>query len=103
MYRDLARDLRKNLTDAEQRLGGFKFRRQAPIGRFIADFVCFDRKVIVELDGGQHQLHVEEDRTRTEWLESQGFRMLRFWNHEVFEDLDRVLEGIWIALQGGQR
>ena len=71
MYRDLARDLRKNMTDAERRLwsrlrgeqlGSFKFRRQAPIGQFIVDFVCFERKVIVELDGRQHVPRVEQDQ-----------------------------------------
>ncbi|MFI5457696.1 MAG: DUF559 domain-containing protein, partial [Isosphaerales bacterium] len=96
------------MTDAERRLwsrlrgeqfGGFKFRRQAPIGQFIVDFVCFERKIIVELDGSQHLLRVEEDEQRTKWLDSQGFRVLRFWNHEVFEDLDPILEAIWLALR----
>jgi very-short-patch-repair endonuclease len=108
MYHELARELRKNLTDTERLLwsklrgkqfGGFKFRKQAPIGRYIVDFVCFDRKVIVELDGGQHVAAVEADKMRTEWLGSQGFRVLRFWNHEVIEDTDTVMEAIWLALQ----
>ena len=108
MYHELARKLRKNLTDTERLLwsklrgkqfGGFKFRKQAPIGQFIVDFVCFDRKVIVELDGGQHVAAAEADKQRTEWLNSQGFRVLRFWNHDVIEDTDTVLEAIWLALQ----
>ena len=75
VYRELARELRKNMTDTERRLwsklrgnqfGGFKFRKQAPIGRFIVDFVCFDRKVVVELDGGQHAVAVEDDKKRSE-------------------------------------
>jgi very-short-patch-repair endonuclease len=107
VYRDLTRDLRKNLTDAERRLWSrlrgqqfreFKFRRQAPIGPSIVNFAYFERKVIVELDGSQHAVRVEKDEARTRWLVSQGFRVLRFWNHEVFEDLDTILEGIWLAL-----
>ncbi len=108
MYHELARKLRKNMTDAERRLwsrlrgeqfGGFKFRRQAPIGSFIVDFVCFERKVVIELDGGQHRLVSEQDEARTDWLNSQGFRVLRYWNHEVFEDLDSILEATWLALK----
>jgi very-short-patch-repair endonuclease len=108
MYRKLARELRKNMTDKERLLwsklrgkqfGGFKFRKQAPIGDFIVDFVCFDRKVIVELDGDQHAVSVEADKKRSEWLRSQGFRVLRFWNHEVIEDADMMMEAIWLALQ----
>ena len=75
MYHELARELRKNMTETERLLwsklrgkqfGGFKFRKQAPIGRFIVDFVCFDRKVVVELDGGQHAAAVEDDRKRSD-------------------------------------
>ena len=108
MYHELARELRKKMTDTERLLwsklrgkqfGGFKFRKQAPIGRFIVDFVCFDRKVVVELDGGQHAVSVEDDKKRSDWLNSQGFRVLRFWNHEVVEDADMVMEAIWLALQ----
>ena len=106
MKRALARHFRKNPTDAErllwQRLRrqqlGFKFRRQAPIGRYIVDFVCFEKKLVIELDGGQHSLQRNRDDERTGWLNSQGFRVLRFWNYEVFEELDSVLEAIWNAL-----
>jgi very-short-patch-repair endonuclease len=108
MYHELARELRKNMTDTERLLwsklrgkqfGGFKFRKQAPIGKFIVDFGCFDRKVVVELDGGQHAVSVEDDKKRSEWLKSQEFQVLRFWNHEFIEDSDMVMEAIWLALQ----
>jgi very-short-patch-repair endonuclease len=108
MYHELARELRKKLTDTERLLwsklrgkqfGGFNCRKQAPIGKFIVDFVCFDRKVVVELDGGQNAVFIEDDKKRSEWLNSQGFRVLRFWNHEVVEDADMVMEAIWPALQ----
>ncbi len=95
------------MTDAERRLwyylrhrqiGGSRFRRQAPIGPYIADFVCFEKQLIIELDGGQHAVRKEGDIRRTEWLSSQGFRVIRFWNHQVFEDWDAILEAIAIAL-----
>jgi very-short-patch-repair endonuclease len=103
----LARHLRKNPTEAEERLWwklryrqllGCKFRRQAPIGEYVVDFVCHERKLIVELDGGGHTRIRREDAVRTAWLESQGFVVLRFWNFEVIEDLDCVVEGIWNSL-----
>ena len=106
MSRDFARHLRKNMTDAERRLwqnlrlrqlGGCRFRRQTQIGPYIIDFVCFERHLIVELDGGQHTQMMDEDAERTRWLNSQGFRVIRFWNHLVFEDLESVLEAIDIA------
>ena len=107
MPNHFARHLRKNMTDAERfvwqriryrQLGGFRFRRQAPIGPFIADFVCFEARFILELDGGQHATQVEADAARTRWLEGQGFRVMRVWNNEVFEDWDSVAEGIVTAL-----
>lgn len=108
--RDFARTLRKNMSDAEVRLWnllrakqlkGFKFRRQAAIGRFIVDFVCFPNRLIIEVDGSQHGEpdKLKKDEQRTEWLESQGFSVIRFWNHEVLEDADTVVETIWKALQ----
>jgi very-short-patch-repair endonuclease len=96
-----ARSLRKTMTEPERRLwsrlrgrrfAGFKFRRQVPLGHFIADFVCFDRKLIQELDGGQHTLQREYDAMRTAWLAAQGFRVLRVWNHEPRESADAVDE-----------
>ena len=98
-----ARELRKNLTDAEnllwqqlrcRQIAGYKFRRQASIGRYIVDFVCFEKRLIVEVDGSQHAEHVEYDNERSGWLESQGFTIVRFWNNEVIEDTETVLETI---------
>jgi very-short-patch-repair endonuclease len=108
--RERARSLRKNMTDTERllwcklrnrRFTGFKFRRQVPLGRFIVDFVCFDRLLIIELDGGQHSEAAARnyDAERTAWLEREGFRVVRFWNHELFEDGDAVEELIWQRLQ----
>jgi very-short-patch-repair endonuclease len=103
-----ARQLRKNPTDAERRLwsrlragqlAGCKFRRQAPIGRFIFDFVCYEESLIIELDGGQHAVRTREDDQRTAWLNSQGFQVVRFWNNLIFEDLDAVLESIALVLR----
>jgi very-short-patch-repair endonuclease len=109
MNHQFARRLRKNMTDAEQHLGQrlrycqvgeYKFRRQAPIGIYVVDFVCFERKLIVELGGGQHAEQETKDVERTRWLNRQGFQVLRFWNHEIFEDTDWVLELIAESLQG---
>ncbi|MBE9553117.1 MAG: endonuclease domain-containing protein [Proteobacteria bacterium] len=103
-----AKELRQNRTEAEKRLwerlrrkriDGFSFRQQAPIGKYIIDFVCFEPNLVVELDGGQHAGQVEYDTRRTEWLESQGFRVLRFWNNEVFENIEGVEEVIQAALR----
>jgi very-short-patch-repair endonuclease len=97
--RDFARKLRKEMTDTERfvwdrirhrQIGGFKFRRQAPVGHFIVDFICFEAKVILEFDGDQHDSARLEDAARTHWLQSQGFRVARFWNHEVFEDWESI-------------
>ncbi len=79
------------------RLHGCKFKRQQPIGVYIVDFVCFECELVVEIDGGQHD--VSEDLARTSWLQSQGFRVLRFWNNEVTERKDDVLESIIRALR----
>ncbi len=105
-----ARQLRRNSTNAERtlwrllsdrQLASHKFRRQAPIGPYIVDFVCFDQKIIVEVDGGQHQDRLHQDQARSEWLESQGFTVLRFWNNEVMENQDGVAHLILIALEQG--
>src|SRR5262249_2318407 len=103
MNHDYARELRKNMTDAERRLwtalrrrqhGGWKILPQAPVWNYIVDFFSFVKKVNVELDGGQHAERQEYDQKRTQWLAGQGFSLIRFWNHEVFEELDDVLEAI---------
>src|SRR6185295_16118021 len=107
--RDFARTLRNNSTPAEkrlwhflraQKLGGHKFRRQAAIGSYIVDFVCFAAKLIVELDGPQHlePAAVEYDKGRTNWLSSRGFHILRFRNQELDENIHAVVDTIAGAL-----
>ena len=104
-----ARALRRNQTTAEQRLWSrlrnrqlerHKFRRQVPLGRYIVDFSCYDSRLVIELDGGQHGERSVEDALRTQWLESRGFRVLRFWNNEVEENMDSVLMRILEELDG---
>jgi very-short-patch-repair endonuclease len=101
MFHKRAQYLRRNLTEAEKklwwfirerRLNGYKFRRQAPIGPYIVDFVCFDKKVIVELDGYHHKFQKEYDQKRKDWLRGEGFQVLRFWNQEVMRSPCTVLE-----------
>ena len=98
-----ARDLRSNLTDTERllwrhlrsrRLADNKFRRQQVIGPYIVDFVCFERKLIVELDGGQHAESVAYDHRRTAFLTTAGFRVMRFWNNEVLGNVESALSCI---------
>ena len=97
-----AKELRQTETEAEQiiwswlrtkKLNGVKFRRQEPIGIYIVDFVTFEKKLIIEIDGGQHNIEENKanDEIRTQWLESQGFRVIRFWNNEVFTNLEGVI------------
>jgi len=97
-----ARELRQEATDAERRLWsalrdrrlrGYRFRRQHPIGPFIVDFACTRHRLIVEADGGQHADN-EADRRRTAWLESEGWRALRFWNNDVLANTEGVVETI---------
>ena len=104
-----ARRLRANLTEAESRLWsvlrskqvrGRRFRRQAPIGRYIVDFVCFAEKLVIEIDGGQHAKQRAYDAAREDWLAAEGFRVLRFWNNEVLDNLEGVLTVIAGALEG---
>ncbi len=106
-----ARSLRSAQTEAEarlwralrnRRLDGFKFRRQFPIDRFIADFACIDAKLVVEVDGGLHAEQLDYDAQRTAVLESCGFHVLRFWNGEVFDNLDGVVETIRRHLHPGR-
>lgn len=98
--------LRQNMTDAEQllwrhlrahRLNGQKFRRQQPIGSYVVDFVHLGSKLIVEADGGQHS-QSESDVVRDEWLTSQGFKIMRFWNNDILSNTDAVLTAILDAL-----
>ena len=104
-----ARHLRKNLTDAEQGLWnilrnrqvlGYRFRRQAPIGPYIVDFVCFENRLVIEVDGRQHMERADYDAERTAWLESAGFRVKRFWNNQVLQEKDAVREAIFLAVRG---
>ena len=99
---DVARKLRRNQTDAERRLWyhfrdrrllGYKFRRQTPRGRCVADFLCHEARLIVEVDGGQH-VECGADNLRTAFLNSAGYHVLRFWNHEVLGNTYGVLEEV---------
>jgi len=104
--RQRARNLRKNSTDAEKHLWynlranrlGFKFKRQVPIGTYIVDFACLEKRLIIELDGGQHLDNQTYDMKRTDWLNLQGFTVLRFWNHDVLQQTPSVIEIIMKAL-----
>jgi ATP-dependent helicase HrpA/adenine-specific DNA-methyltransferase len=107
MKTGLAKALRRQLTDAERalwsrlrnrQLDDHKFRRQVPIGPYVVDFVCFEQKLIIEIDGGQHAENIEQDLSRTEWLEQEGYRVIRFWNNEVLGNTDGVLQAIEKAL-----
>jgi very-short-patch-repair endonuclease len=98
-----AKSLRKNATRVEtilwnqlraRQIEGAKFRRQQPIDEFVVDFVCFEKKLIIELDGGQHAQARVEDRERGNRLSGKGYTVLRFWNNEVLENLAGVLEVI---------
>ena len=101
------RRLRRDSTDAEmriwlalrdRRLGGFKFVRQETIGPFIADFVCRERKLIIELDGGQHSEN-KRDEIRDAFLKREGYKVLRFWNNDVMTNRDGVLQTILAELE----
>jgi very-short-patch-repair endonuclease len=94
LLKDRARQMRRDPTEAERRmwrilrdrrLGSLKFRRQEPIGPYIVDFVCFERKLIIELDGSQHAENAH-DAQRDTWFTSRGFTVLRFWNSEVLDN-----------------
>lgn len=99
----VARRLRRHQTDAERylwfklrnfRLGGLKFRRQMSLNGFVVDFCCPDAKLVIELDGGQHANQAEQDSRRTQNLEMSGYLVLRFWNNDVLQNIDGVLEEI---------
>jgi very-short-patch-repair endonuclease len=80
-----------------RQIEGFKFRRQQPVGTYVVDFVNLEKKVVIELDGGQHALH-PSDRIRDEWLRAEGYKVLRFWGSQVFSNLEGALETIRDAL-----
>jgi very-short-patch-repair endonuclease len=110
MANEFARALRKQMTPQEVKLWvhlrawrkrGFHFRRQAPLDGYIVDFVCLKHWLIAEVDGGQHNFdaHAKRDAHRDNHLTKQGFRSLRFWNHEIDRNLNGVLEVIAAALR----
>ena len=107
-----ARQLRRNQTDAEKRLwqllrnrqlSGYKFRRQHPIGPYIADFVCLESMVIVELDGGQHMDQQAYDERRSAYLSRHGFCVVRFWNNDVLKNLEGVIHSLTLTLSQRER
>lgn len=104
-----ARSLRRNQTDAEKllwmklrnrQLDGIKFRRQQPMGSYVVDFISFEKKLIIEIDGGQHNTdkNRQRDIKRATILEVKGYRVLRFWNNEVLNNLEGVLDTIKMNL-----
>jgi very-short-patch-repair endonuclease len=106
--RALARELRNNPTDAERllwsqlrlwQLDGHKFRRQQLLGPYIVDFVCLEKRVVVEVDGGQHAQDASLDAKRDRWLRDEGFVVLRFWNNDVLKNIDSVKEQVYKTLQ----
>jgi very-short-patch-repair endonuclease len=108
--RERARRFRKNMTKEEnkmwyylrnRRLNGYKFVRECTIGSYIADFVCRSKKIIVEIDGGQHNQDkaIEYDRERTEFLKKEGYRVIRFWNSDVRLNIKGALEAILAQLE----
>jgi very-short-patch-repair endonuclease len=102
-----ARDLRKHMTDAERllwrclrdrQLGGYKFRHQHPIGPFIVDFTCLEKKIVIEIDGSQHINNRKADNKRSDYLKNHGFRVLRVWNNQVLQEKEAVLSMILTSL-----
>src|SRR5689334_12510736 len=111
-YRFRVREMRKNPTPAEKtlwellrsrQLRRFKFRRQHPIGPFVTDFCCPQKRLVIELDGAHHRVQSDEDAKRTAFLKEQGFTVVRFWNQEIERSPLEVLEKILAALDGIQR
>ncbi|MBF0491469.1 MAG: endonuclease domain-containing protein [Deltaproteobacteria bacterium] len=103
---DLSKSLRKNSTHTEndlwyylrsRRLNGLKFRRQHPLGLYIVDFICLEKRIVIELDGGQHAAAQSEGKKRDEWLKAEGYQVLHFWNSEFYENREGVLSQILAA------
>ena len=99
--KSIVKRLRKNMTNAERKIWqklrcrqlGIKFRRQQPIGNYIVDFVCFEKKMIIEIDGGGH-FGSRSDKIRDRWFQKQGYKILRFWNNDVLMNSDAVIQTI---------
>ena len=99
----LARNLQRNQSDAERnrwsrlrrsQLNGVKFRRQQPVGDYIVDVISFEKRLIIEIEGGQHIESTKNDSVRTEYLESQGYRVIRFWNTDIMQNIEGVIDEI---------
>ncbi|WP_368543051.1 endonuclease domain-containing protein [Enterobacter soli] len=108
IIRSHAKRLRRELTNEENRLwyllrgrrfAHYKFRRQHPVGNYILDFACCEARLAVELDGGQHDENREYDRQRTQWLNQKGWHVIRFWNNELGNSEEAVLDQIFMTLQ----
>ncbi len=109
MANERARHLRRNQTEAERKLWvhlremkhkGFHFRRQCPVGPYIADFLCYSARIVVEVDGGQHGMEagIEHDRRRDDWFVENSYRVLRYWNNDVLANTEGVMETILSVL-----
>jgi adenine-specific DNA-methyltransferase len=105
---ETSRQLRRRSTDVERllwrrlrdrQLAGAKFRRQHPIGPYIVDFLCLEQRLVIELDGGQHARRSRQDARRDQWLESRGYRILRFWNSDAMRNVEGVLHRISEVLE----
>ncbi len=108
-----SRQLRKNMTPQERKLWyiirnrqfyGYRFRRQFPIGQYIVDFICREKKIIIEIDGGQHNeiKNILYDNKRTEYLISEGYKVLRFWNNDIDKNIDGVYEKLKEVFEIGE-
>ena len=113
MANEVARELRKTMSVPERKLwralsgrkvSGFKFRRQHPNGPYTADFICLERRLVVEVDGSQHagDDQIEHDKRRTQWLQAEGYRVIRFWSNDVMQSIDGVVQSILDELESAR-
>lgn len=79
-------------------MDGHKFRRQRPVGPYVVDFIRLEKRLVIEVDGGQHNTQVPQDTEREAWLRQEGYTVLRFWNHEVLTQIETVKNVVWNAL-----
>ena len=110
MINPFVKSLRRHATDAERllwfhlrdrRFFNYKFRRQVPIGSYVVDFLCVEKRLVIELDGGQHAERVEYDEKRTAYLQGHKLHVVRFWNNDVLKNVNGVLLVIKGCLEGG--